>query len=79
MTWSRYTLPVMVPGALGLLTCAEPINTPGEYQWSLRVTLGSLQLSTLGTISGNARGPPTAMHHGPVSLSAGEAATWGTR
>ena len=76
----NYTLPVMVPRAVGLLTCSEP--STGMYEWQLTVTLGSLELNTLGII-GNPRssdgGGPTAMHDGPVSLSVGEMVAWSTK
>jgi non-lysosomal glucosylceramidase len=67
-----YTLPVMVPGAVGLLSCSEP--STGRHEWQLKLTLGSLDLNTLGTI-----GEGGAMHDGPVSLNAGEAASWSTK
>jgi non-lysosomal glucosylceramidase len=71
----NYTLPVMVPGAVGLLTCGKP--SAERYDWQLTVTLGSLDLNVLGIISNGAG--PGAMHDGPVSLGVGETAAWSTK
>ena len=44
-----YVLPVMVPGAVGTITCSEPPGGP-MYQWDLKITLGSLDLETLAVL-----------------------------
>jgi uncharacterized protein (DUF608 family) len=73
----NYKLPVMVPGAVGLLTCSKPSSK--GYEWQLTVTLGLLDLNVLGTISSpSSGGGPAAMHDGPVSLGVGDTATWST-
>ena len=68
-----YVLPVLVTGAIGTLSChtkngpsVQHARSPETY--TMRITLGSLNLTALA-VGSNA-------HSGPVDLKAGQAVTW---